>query len=159
MSGINLRKLILSLGGSGFFPQFPGTFGSLVSLIILWGLSRLIPSETIERAAFLGILFLFFFLLSLHFLSKKDKHEDHDASWIVIDEFLGMIISTVPFFFGNFSWWWWGTAFVLFRIFDMAKPFGIGAIDRKKTAISILLDDIVAGIYVLICLAFLSWIF
>ncbi len=67
-----------------------------------------------------------------------------DASPIVIDEVVGYLVAMA------FFPWSWGTAiagFVLFRLFDVMKPWPASALDRVKTGLGVVLDDVAAGVY------------
>ena len=72
----------------------------------------------------------------------------HDHGGIVWDEFVGiwLVLLVIPF-----GWVWWVSAFVLFRLFDIAKPWPIGWLDRRLGGgLGIMLDDLVAALYALI---------
>ena len=72
----------------------------------------------------------------------------HDHRGIVWDEFVGMfiVLAAVP----NLSWQWVLTAFVLFRFFDILKPFPIRYFDEKlESGFGIMLDDVLAAVYAL----------
>ena len=94
----------------------------------------------------------------------------HDPSEIIIDEFIGQLLSLIPLLFlSNFKlnldylFELLLFSFLLFRFFDILKPWPINIIDRSRTSLSILLDDMVAGlisaIIVFICLLWLQKIY
>lgn len=143
----------LSFGGIGFVPKMPGTAGSFAALIVFWGIENIFPeSLPLQIGIFLGIFALLFFP-SLVFIPRVTPQQNPDQSWIVIDEVLGMQMVLAPFFFGEkMNIWSALLAFALFRFFDILKPLGIARIDAQKTPLSVLLDDIIAGIYALILL-------
>ncbi len=80
---------------------------------------------------------------------------DHDPSEIVIDEVAGQWIALLPVSIGAASrgvdilalWPGWIAAFVLFRLFDIWKPWLVGAADRRGDALGVMLDDVIAGVF------------
>ncbi len=145
-----IGRFILSLFGVGFIPFAPGTAGSLLSLFLFFELDKLLPEDVVSRGLILVLLFVVIFFLAAYWIRMCTSQEDHDEQWIVIDEFLGMMISVAPLFFLKGDWYWWVIAFGLFRFFDILKPLGIKKIDRGKNSLSVLWDDIVAGIYAVV---------
>ncbi|MFH0834350.1 MAG: phosphatidylglycerophosphatase A [Patescibacteria group bacterium] len=144
----SLARFWLSLFGIGFVPIAPGTAGSLLALPILFGLNFLF------QKAYLPIQIVFWLILLVaiswsgvwaieNFASK----ENPDAQWIVLDEFAGMLVACFPLFFFPKNWLLVGAAFLLFRLFDISKIWGIRKIDALKTPASVFWDDLVAGLY------------
>ena len=129
---------------AGFLPYAPGTWGSLVGLIIYYPLSRLpLP----EYLAAVGILFVVGVLAA----GSAEKILDRkDAGPIVIDEIVGILIALAiapaePLF--------WILGFILFRFFDILKPFPINLLDERiHGGLGIMLDDVLAGVYSLLLL-------
>ena len=78
----------------------------------------------------------------------------HDDGRIVWDEFAGQSIVLLPLlYWTNLAWWWIIPAFVLFRLFDVWKPFPIGWADRKVSGgLGIMLDDVLAGVMAMLVL-------
>ncbi len=135
--------------GSGWLPKAPGTWGSLFALLpawfILntWGLSTLWFATLV--VTLLGYMVCYVILPELVKLGQ-----DHDPGWIVIDEWAGLWlnIAIIYFFFPNLSMEILLTlSFVLFRGFDIIKPFPIKNIeDLGAHWFSIMNDDLIAGI-------------
>ena len=137
-----LAKLISTFFYAGYFPFAPGTFGSLITLVIIW---FLIPS-------FFYILLpisLGLFLLSVWSATRAEETFGKDGSPIVIDEVTGMVISLmfVPKDIKSFV-----GAFFLFRLFDIVKPPPARSMENLKGGWGVTLDDVVAGIYANLCL-------
>ena len=94
------------------------------------------------------------------------KNKIHDPSEIVIDEFLGQLISLTPILFLNIFklekvnlYELMILSFLLFRFFDIFKPWPIYIVDKLRTSLSILLDDVIAGIFSsTILFIYLLWI-
>ena len=133
-----ILKYIATLGFIGFVPFAPGTFGSIFSFIIFIILKPSVPAHILILlfAVPLGII-------SSHF-AEKLLHEK-DSRHIVIDEFCGYLFSVlfIPFSITNAL-----TAFFLFRVFDILKPFPIKKVESILSGgKGIMADDMVAAIY------------
>jgi len=87
--------------------------------------------------------------------SYQKKYKLHDPQWIVIDEVLGMLIAWS--FYPDFSATTLIILFILFRIFDISKPWPASYFDRMTHGAGTILDDIVCGIYVGIILSLLNY--
>ena len=123
----------------GNVPFAPGTFGSLIGLPLAFLLSRL---NLLLSASFI-LLFVFFAIAvasaAEKILSKKDPAK------IVIDEIAGLMVTFagLPFNLGTAI-----AGFIIFRAFDILKPFPIRALERKVPGGGgVVLDDVLAGIY------------
>lgn len=132
-------------------PKAPGTFGTLTAIPLVFVMN------------FLGIYFGSIFLIAFFFLavwaseSSRKLLEREDPSEVVIDEAAGLLMTvfllplSVPVVI---------LGFILFRFFDIFKPFPIRRIDlRIKGGWGIVLDDIAAGIYANVCIRLLLLLF
>ncbi len=145
------KKLFLSFGGIGFIPFAPGTFGTAVGLLVIVALEKFakIPHDILIFGIVLAAIFLTFIAIPL--IKSVTRGHDVDQSWIVIDEVVGIMITILPFlFFAELTLLHILVAFGMFRFFDILKPIGIKSIDNRKTPSSVMLDDIVAGVYAMI---------
>ena len=135
----------LSLGcGSGLAPVAPGTFGTLVAIPPYLLLAQL--QLPYYLAAVLAAFALGVFLC--HYTSRALGVHDH--SGIVWDEFVGFWITMIAV---PASWQWILLGFVLFRVFDIVKPWPVKIADAKmKGGFGIMFDDVLAGLYALLCL-------
>ena len=150
----NFGKVFLSFFGIGYAPIAPGTAGSLAAALGIYFFQPLIfdYSQLTKIVILFGILILLF-LVSLFFIKRCAPKNNLDQTWIVSDEVIGMLISAIPIFFiANNIVSLLVIAFFLFRFFDILKPLGIRKIDQKHSASSVILDDVVAGLYSLIVL-------
>jgi len=135
----------LSLGlGSGLAPFAPGTAGTVVAVLLY------LPLSVLPLSTYVFVLVISS-LLGIYFCQQTTNRlgvDDHPA--IVWDEFVGFWITM---FMAPTGWQWIVLGFVLFRLFDIWKPWPIRVIDHKvKGGLGVMLDDILAGVYALIIL-------
>ncbi len=134
--------------GSGLAPKAPGTFGSAFALLF-------IPAWM--AMGFIASVFsiLLMSLIGIYICGQTAKVMGvHDDGRIVWDEFAGQSISFLPLIYlGQMNLWWVLVGFVLFRLFDIWKPWPIRVIDRQVAGgFGIMLDDIIAGFWAAICI-------
>ncbi len=143
------KNIFLSLFGIGFSDFAPGTLGSLASAVFLFALKNLV--QDINLRIFVTVLiFSLVYILSVKFIREFKINGKFDHSWIVTDEFLGMIIAGIPFlFFNNASIGHLFFGFLIFRIFDIFKFWPVSSLDKINTPQFVILDDILAGIFAL----------
>lgn len=125
--------------GSGLAPKAPGTFGTLAALPIYWWLlADLAPWV-------FALITLLTFVLGVYICEKTSQDLGvHDHGGIVIDEWVGMWITL---FLLPKSLFWLALAFVLFRFFDIIKPWPIKWLDQHvKGGFGIMIDDVLAGV-------------
>jgi len=151
---------ILTLFGVGYFKYAPGTAASFITCIIyyiLWIAEFSLHNHKIYLVCFLIIILIYSISIIdklSQFFKKKDPKE------IVIDEFVGQCIPLVAFLFrpeslshlrgqtNNYILIYILLSFILFRFFDILKPYPINIVDKKmKNGVGVMLDDIIAGIY------------
>src|SRR6056297_364641 len=144
-----IRLLLGSLLGTGLLPYAPGTWASLLTLIPIYLVARIAPVTG---------LFLLIILASLVSLLTSDAAVEkwgQDPPEFVRDEAAGQAI---PFLFITFSnniqqdFLLLFGGFVFFRFFDILKPLGIDRLQKLPGKFGILIDDLIAGIYALVCL-------
>lgn len=137
----------LSLGfGSGLLKPMPGTWGTLAGLLVA------IPLLQWLSLPVFALFTVFCFCIGCYLCQKTAQDMGvHDHGAIVWDEFVGIFIVLMAL--PNLSWNWLLTAFVLFRIFDIFKPYPIKYFDQKlESGFGIMLDDVLAAIYAVILL-------
>ena len=140
----NPFHLIATLGGLGLFPIAPGTLGSIVSWIVFIILSHHI------NMTFLTIVFIFLAIFICEQASKDLVEKDHKS--IVLDELVGIWVAMIPVLYISSTQQeriaYAVIALILFRFFDILKPFPISYFDKRfKNGFGIVIDDIVAGIF------------
>ena len=134
---LNLNCLLSTWVGTGLLRPMPGTLGSFVAVAFGYVVS------TMGFWFYMAVL-CFLIIAAYYAVSAYERaSEDHDDQSIVIDEVIGIMIAGIPAIFEPGLWLW---AFLLFRFFDIIKPFPISWVDQKiKGAWGVLLDDILAG--------------
>jgi len=135
--------------GSGLVPKAQGTAGSLVA-ILPWLWMRHLPLPT--YALVVAIVFVIG-IWACQVAGRQLGVDDHRA--LVIDEFVGQWIALVPALLA--PWWMVLAGFVLFRLFDVGKPWPIAWLDRRlKGGLGVMVDDVVAGIFAAVALGLLA---
>ncbi len=137
--------------GSGLVPVAPGTFGTLMAVPFYLLLLQLAP------AAYMLVLVMTFVAgIAICGITAR-RLGVHDHPGIVWDEFVGYWLTM---FMAPAGWIWIIVGFVLFRLFDILKPWPIHWIDQRVSGgLGIMLDDVLAGFYGLIVLQFaVNWI-
>lgn len=136
---------IATCGGVGFFPIAPGTAGSAVGLVLVFVLGRA-PLAQPWRSSLLAFVALGLFFLGVWAAGVTEKHFGQiDPGPVVIDEVVGQLLTFL--LWPDASWKWLVAGFVLFRIFDVIKPFPARQAERLPRGWGIMTDDVVAGLY------------
>ena len=158
------NSLLVTMFGLGKIKFMPGTFGSLATTIFLFYLFQTLNiSSDIILIVWIIIFIYSFYAVSTHTRDSKDK----DPREIIIDEFLGQSIpiylyeiSHVTTKESNEAIIYYGLFFILFRYFDIMKPFPVSFFDKNfKNSFGVIMDDICAGLYVvltLVCFMFIK---
>ena len=149
----NINFLFVTLFGIGKLKRIPGSYASLATTVFLFFLFHVVGLS--PNFALIGVIIIFF--ISLYAISVFVKNMDNkDPKEIVIDEFIGQSIpiclyeiahegtkdisQVLTFYF---------IMFILFRIFDIAKPYPVSYYDKKfKNSFGVIMDDVCAGLYV-----------
>ena len=152
-----LNYLFVTCLGIGSFRFAPGTITSLVTTIFLYSLFHII---NLSSNIILIILFIVF-TYSFYAVSEYIKYsENKDPKEVVIDEFIGQ---SIPIYLYEISHGiskdsreailFYFYIFILFRFFDIKKPFPVNFFDRKyKNSFGVIFDDVIAGLYVVLTL-------
>jgi phosphatidylglycerophosphatase A len=135
-----VRPLALTIAtafGVGYLPVAPGTFGSLVGLVLWW----LLPSSTPAQA----IAILATFVLGSWAGTIAEHHFGRtDPGQVVVDEVMGMLITL---FLNPVGWIGALIGFFLFRLFDVIKPYPSNRLERLPGGLGVMADDGMAAIY------------
>ena len=145
-----LALLLSSCFGVGLVPAAQGTFGTLAAMPLAAAIAQLSPVA--------GAYVLFFFILMAIRVSARSAAAlgNDDPGEVVIDEAAGLLVTLflLPATMPNL---WLG--FVLFRLFDILKPYPIRRLEKIGGGAGIVLDDLLAGIYANLCIRFVTLVF
>lgn len=169
--------LAIATCGVGYFPLAPGTWGSLVGV----GLYVLVRGVLIKvffgvaAAHNFNLLHVYYGVIAFELVvvfaialagtwaaSRAEKlSATKDPGKVVIDEVVGQFIALIPVpFVLEAAWWTVILAFILFRFFDIVKPYPARRLESLHGGLGIMADDIVAGVYAAIVVAIavvISW--
>ena len=159
-----LNTLFVTMCGLGKVPRIPGTFGSLVTVIILYIFFHVL---NINSNVILIVLIIIFILSFLSVTFHIKDNDNKDPKEIIIDELIGQ---SIPIYLYEISHGtekspdeaiiFYSICFILFRFFDIVKPFPVSYFDKNyKNSFGVIMDDVCAGFYVvlsLICLMVLK---
>ncbi len=131
-----IAKIIGSTFGAGFFPIASGTVGSLVAIVALW----FVPFST---ASLVGASIIFF-LIGLWASTVCEEDWGHDPGKVVWDEVVGMMVTVMLL---PKHWIVYAAAFMLFRLFDIIKPFPANKSQNLPKGWGVMVDDVIAAIF------------
>ena len=185
--GDKFFKAMLTMFGIGYSKYAPGTLASFTTCIIYFLIYYLSFNNITLFLFYYNPEYVVYFLIiitisSINLINNRSFRnkfaklfKKNDPKEIVIDEFIGQSIPIISYWYFNFGvandsfknassffyfnsfWAWIITSFILFRFFDILKPYPINIIDKKmKSGLGIMLDDIIAGIYSTIA-GFIIW--
>ena len=140
-----VSRLVATFLGIGYSPVAPGTMGALALVVLYWFVPPMTTFYLIVVTVAVTLLGVYCSTITEKDMQKKlGKEKGHDPGIIVIDEVAGMLIAliavpkTMPFVVA---------AFILFRIFDIAKPFPVKQFEKLPFGWGIMFDDVMAGVY------------
>lgn len=143
---MNFLARIISTGmGVGYFPLAPGTMGALAILIVYWICPEINSLQLLLIVIGLSAIGIYTATITEKEMKNRlGQDNGSDPSIIVIDEIIGMLIAVIAIPKTTF---FLIAAFILFRIFDIAKPYPIRKMEKFPGGWGIVLDDVIAGIY------------
>jgi phosphatidylglycerophosphatase A len=152
MTKVDGARVLATWFGCGLVPKAPGTAGSLGALLPAVALSKVLPLDGAALALAGALLFgpaVWAADVTARQMNKKDPQI------IVMDEVVGQCIT----FAGatHLNWKSWAAGFVLFRVFDMTKPFPIRRLESLPGGLGIVADDAAAGVYAALVLFVMGW--
>ena len=138
-------KLVATFFGSGLMHPGPGTWGSAATVLLWWVLSRWIPtSSQAVTAAALALLVVLIGIPAATQISRATGLKD--PQFVVIDEVAGQLIAFIAV---PVTWKSLLLGFILFRGFDIVKPWPVRNLERLPEGTGIVIDDVGAGLYAL----------
>ena len=152
-----LNYLFVTCFGIGSFRYAPGTITSLVTTVFLFSLFHIINLPSNIILFILVLVFIYSFYAVSHYIKNN---ENKDPKEVVVDEFIGQ---SIPIYLYEVSHGiikdsqeavlFYLYIFILFRYFDIKKPFPVNFFDKKfKNSFGVIFDDVVAGLYVVLTL-------
>ena len=151
----NINYLFVTFFGIGTLRYAPGTIASFITTILLYSFFHIINFSNNVILIILLIVFFYSFYAVAEYIKKNDNK---DPSEVVIDEFIGQ---SIPIFLYEVahsteknpsdSILYYMYIFILFRFFDIKKPFPVNFFDKKfKNSFGVIFDDVIAGLYVVL---------
>jgi phosphatidylglycerophosphatase A len=144
-----LGLAIATVGGVGYAPIAPGTFGSAAGLLVWW----LLPASPAAQGAAIVAMFV----AGSWSGTVAERHFGRtDPGQVVIDEVMGMLITL---FLNPVGWVGALAGFLIFRIFDVIKPYPANRLERLHGGIGVMADDAMAAVYAnLVLRAAVYWV-
>ena len=154
--------LISTFFGNGYVSKLPGTFTSLSTLIILYVMFEVLNFKNLNYILMLYSIIFFYSFYAV--MDSETEFEIKDPKQIVIDEVLGQALPLIFIVYLSSNNLislpveiYYLISFILFRFFDIVKPFPVSYFDKNhKNFFGIIMDDIMAGLYTMLIIYFLS---
>jgi phosphatidylglycerophosphatase A len=132
----------------GYMKPGPGTYASAVTVVLWWAAAHLIPANWLSLAA-LGVALLITLLGIPPSTVVARESGREDPGFVVIDEVAGQMIALIG---APVTWNYLIAGLILFRIFDILKPFPLRRLENLPEGTGIMMDDVGAGLYALLLL-------
>ncbi len=135
--------LAIATCGVGSLPLMPGTFGSLVGVAIFLALSKVAIGNVLLLVAIIVAIFAGIWAGT----RTEELSGRKDPGKIVVDEVAGQLIALLPLAFVKWSMITVTISFILFRLFDIFKPYPANRLQELEGGMGVMFDDLVAGVY------------
>ena len=157
-----LNVLISTFFGNGYISKIPGTFTSLSTLVILYILFEILQFRDLNYILILYSIIFFYSFYAV--MDSETEFENKDPRQIVIDEVLGQAMPLILIVYLSSKNLinipveiYYLLSFILFRFFDIVKPFPVSYFDKQhKNFFGIIMDDIMAGLYTMLIIYLIS---
>ena len=157
-----INKLISTFFGNGYISRIPGTLTSLSTLIILYILFEILQFKNLNYILILYSITFFYSFYAV--IDSETEFENKDPRQIVIDEVLGQAMPLILIVYLSSKNLinipveiYYLLSFILFRFFDIVKPFPVSYFDKQhKNFFGIIMDDIMAGLYTMLIIYLIS---
>jgi phosphatidylglycerophosphatase A len=140
--------LIATFFGAGFLRPGPGTYASALTVLLWWAGSRLLEPGWLVPVAVAASAAITLLGIPVSTVVARESGRK-DPGFVVIDEVAGQMIALVG---APLHWKYLLAGFILFRSFDIAKPFPLRRLERLPEGTGIMMDDVGAGLYALVLL-------
>jgi phosphatidylglycerophosphatase A len=159
MKPTDYLALVISTCGVGYLPLMPGTYGSLVGVGIFLGLTQLAKGNVLVAVVLVSIVVVTF--AGIWASSRTEELSGRkDPGKVVVDEVAGQLISLFPLtLFAHWSSIAVIISFILFRFFDIVKPYPARRFEALKGGLGIMCDDLAAGVYAAVITAIIVAVF
>lgn len=146
---------LATCGGLGYFPIAPGSLGALVGLGLVVALARL-PVPDLWASVIVAAAALLILALGVPAATSAEAYFGRkDPGHVIIDEVIGQMVVLVVT--PRVGWKWLLAAYLLFRVFDVIKPFPARRLERLRGGWGIMLDDFAAGVWALVAFGLLRY--
>lgn len=142
-----LDAWIVTVGGIGFLPIAPGTWCSFIiaAPVVVLPLMGMTMDNIVVQSVYL-VAAVLLTMMSAWAIPRIQPRWGSDPKSVVIDEAIGMsLILALPFAYHTA--WWWLASVLLFRVFDVQKPWPLSAINRRTEAWAVVVDDVLAAVF------------
>jgi phosphatidylglycerophosphatase A len=146
-----IAVLVATGAGAGYLPKAPGTAGAAVGVLVY------LLMESLHLGRYYPHAIIFFFIAGVWAAHRAETIWEHDCQRIVIDEIIGQML-TFGLAAGRFRLSVLDTfvGFVLFRLFDIVKPFPLRRLEHLRGGLGVVMDDVGAGVYALVVLTLIQ---
>ncbi len=160
-----INVIISTFFGNGYISKIPGTFTSFSTLIILYILFEVLQFKNLNYILILYSITFFYSFYAV--MDSETEFENKDPRQIVIDEVLGQAMPLILIVYLSSKNQinipveiYYFLSFILFRFFDIVKPFPVSYFDKQhKNFFGIIMDDIMAGLYTMLIIYLISFKF
>ena len=157
-----INVIISTFFGNGYISKIPGTFTSLITLIILYLFFEVYQFKNLNYILILYSITFFYSFYAV--MDSETEFENKDPRQIVIDEVLGQAMPLILIVYLSSKNHinipveiYYFLSFILFRFFDIVKPFPVSYFDKQhKNFFGIIMDDIMAGLYTMLIIYLIS---
>ena len=157
-----INVIISTFFGNGYISKIPGTFTSFSTLIILYILFEVLQFKNLNYILILYSITFFYSFYAV--MDSETEFENKDPRQIVIDEVLGQAMPLILIVYLSSKNLinipieiYYFLSFILFRFFDIVKPFPVSYFDKQhKNFFGIIMDDIMAGLYTMLIIYLIS---
>ena len=140
--------LIATFFGVGHLRPGPGTYASAITVLCWWGASHFVAVQWLIPVATIAAIAITLLGIAPSTVVARESGKT-DPGFVVIDEVAGQMISLIGI---PLAWKYLLASFILFRGFDIIKPFPLRRLERLSGGLGIMMDDVGAGIYALVLL-------
>jgi phosphatidylglycerophosphatase A len=149
-----LSWLIATFFGVGYLRPGPGTYASVATVLLWWGAGRYLPSPWLLPVAIVAAVLITLIGIPPSTVVARESGVK-DPGFVVIDEVAGQMIALVAV---PLNWKYLLASLILFRVFDIVKPFPLRRLEKLPEGTGIMMDDVGAGLYALVLLqVWLHW--